>query len=122
MIRLDEIPGYEVRPRPKYGNRKVFVDGIQFDSQKEADRWADLCLLERAGEISALERQVPFLLLPARRRSDGKMEEETSYIADFTYYQGGRFVVEDVKGFRTDVYILKRKMMLGILNIEVKEI
>lgn len=121
MIYLSEMPGAH-KKRAKYGNKKVTVDGILFDSEREAKRWMELRLLERAGVISALERQVPFELLPARRRSDGKLEKNAVYIADFTYHRDGRFIVEDAKGVRTKEYILKRKMMLAIHEIEIAEV
>lgn len=117
MIRFESI-----KPaRTKYGNRKVTVDGIQFDSVKEASRYQELRLLERAGEISGLERQVPFELIPEQTRSDGKKERSIVYIADFIYWMDGHMIVEDVKGLKTKEYILKRKLMLAIHGIEIQE-
>lgn len=117
----------------KYGSRKVEVDGIVFDSKKEAKRYKELSLLEKAGAIQNLQRQVKFVLIPAQREPDiigkrggrkkGKLlERECSYIADFCYMQDGERVVEDTKGFRTTDYIIKRKLMLYVHGIRIKEI
>ena len=113
--------------RSKYHNRKVMVDGLKFDSIKEAKRWRELCLLYRAGEIGEVERQVEFVLLPAQRTRtpDGKTKTERAvkYIADFVYLdKNGRQVVEDVKGVRTKEYIIKRKLLLFLRGIAIKEV
>ena len=101
----------------KYGARKMKApDGQVFDSVKEYHRWGSLRLLERAGRISELKRQVPFELIP---KQDG--ERACTYVADFVYHQDGNIVVEDCKGFRTDAYKLKRKLMLWVHGIKVKE-
>ena len=116
----------------KYGNRKVTRDGKTFDSLKEARRFGELQLLQRAGKISDLECQVKFVLVPAQYEPDtigvrggvkrGRLlEREVSYVADFVYTQDGKTVVEDTKGFRTADYILKRKMMLYFHGIKIKE-
>lgn len=92
----------------KYHNRKT--EG--FDSIREKSRYRELQLMERAGMISGLERQVRFELIPAHYDEHGKCDERScSYIADFTYWRDGKFVVEDCKGMKTDVYIIKRKLM-----------
>ncbi len=101
----------------KYHNRKTVIDGITFDSAKEARRYMELKLLERAGEISNLQRQVKYDLIPKR----GK-ERSVTYIADFVYQEKGNTVVEDVKGVRTKEYILKRKLMNWVHDIQIKEI
>lgn len=107
----------------KYGNRKTVVDGITFDSAREARRWQELRLLERAGQITDLARQVPYLLVPKQRRDDGKAEREVKYVADFWYRdRRGREVVEDSKGMRTRDYVLKRKLMLQVHGITVREV
>lgn len=107
----------------KYRNRKITRNGITYDSQKEAQRHAMLKLLERAGKITDLKRQVKFELLPAQRDAKGKViERACSYIADFTYYENGVYIVEDTKGYRTPEYKLKRKMMLYFHNIRIKEV
>jgi hypothetical protein len=116
----------------KYQNKKVTVDGITFDSKREANRYKELLLLERAGAISDLQRQVKYQLVPAQYRPvfDKKtrkwkercVEREVNYIADFQYCEDGKLIVEDVKGVKTKDYILKRKMMLYFHGIQVKEI
>src|SRR6185295_14364812 len=77
----------------KYKNVKTEVDGIKFDSKKEAKRWQELKLLEAAGEITDLKRQVKYPLTATNNRSDGKTERECSYMADFVYWRSGRVVV-----------------------------
>lgn len=116
----------------KYGNRKVEVNGITFDSVKEANRYRELLLLERAGTIQNLELQKKFVLIPTQREPDkyghigkGKViERECAYIADFVYIdtETGRIIVEDTKGFRTKDYIIKRKLMLSEYGIRITEI
>ena len=117
----------------KYGNKKTVVDGITFDSQKEAKRYKELSLMERAGMISDLQRQVKYVLIPPQREPDtigkkggihkGKLiEREVSYVADFVYQENGQTVVEDTKGFRTKDYLLKRKMLLFFHGIKIKEV
>ena len=101
----------------KYKNIKtVTSDGIKHDSIKEANRWCELKWLERAGKIQNLQRQVKFLLIP---KQEG--ERAVYYVADFTYTENGKKVVEDVKGCRTDVYKIKKKMMLYLYGIKIKE-
>ena len=106
----------------KYRNRKTIVDGIEFDSQKEATRWAELKLLERAGKIFELQRQVPFVLIPKQVRDGKTVERPVVYKADFVYRENDEDVVEDVKGVKTKEYILKRKLMLWQYGIRIKEI
>ena len=102
----------------KYNNTKIRVDGRLFDSKAEAARWQELCLLERAGEITELERQVEYELIPKQ-----KGERAVKYIADFRYKDHeGKTVVEDTKGVRTTVYILKRKLMLRVHGIRIREV
>ena len=117
----------------KYKSRKVSCDGITFDSLKEARRFRELRLLETAGEISDLQTQVKFVLIPAQYEPEsigkrggvkrGKLiERECCYVADFVYTKDGKKVVEDTKGFRTTDYIIKRKMMLYIHGIRIQEV
>lgn len=121
----------------KYGNKKITVDGVTFDSKKEYLRWCELCLLEKAGHITDLRRQVKYELIPAqyeeyerysektgKRLKNGLrcVEKECSYIADFVYKQDGKTVVEDTKGVRTEAYIIKRKLMLYIHGIRILEV
>ena len=114
--------------RNKYGNRKVKTRHGMFDSMKELQRWCELQLLERAGEIEGLIRQVKFELIPTQR-IDGKcIERSVDYIADFVYQQGGETVVEDVKGYRDPSsagyakFVMKRKMMLYQYGIRIREV
>lgn len=96
----------------KYNAKKTEIDGILFDSKREAARYVELKEQEKLGFITNLERQVKFQLLPSQKRPDGTTERGSYYYADFCYYRNGEYVVEDVKGHDTDVYRLKRKMML----------
>lgn len=107
----------------KYNNKKVTVNGQVFDSKKEANRYQELLLLEKAGVIKNLSRQVKFVLIPSQRDENGKViERECSYKADFKYEEDGKAVVEDVKGFRTKEYIIKRKLLLWQYGIRIREI
>lgn len=107
----------------KYNSKKTVVDGQKFDSKKEARRYQELLLLEKAGEIKNLCRQVKFVLIPSQRDENGKVvERECSYKADFTYEEGIKTVVEDVKGYRTKEYIIKRKLMLYQYGIRIREV
>lgn len=108
----------------KYGNRKTVIDGIQFPSKLEATRYQQLKLLERAGQITGLELQPRFELIPKQRRADGKAERACEYVADFRYtdVRTGQQVIEDAKGMRTRDYIVKRKLMLQVHGISVKEV
>lgn len=117
----------------KYRNRKITRDGITFDSVKEYRRFCDLLLLQRAGAITDLKRQVEFELIPTQREPDtiGKrggvkkgrvIEHKCSYVADFVYTENGKTVVEDTKGFRTKDYIIKKKLMLWVHGIKINEI
>lgn len=117
----------------KYHAKKTVVDGIVFDSLKEARRYGVLKALENAGEISGLKRQVEFLLIPEQREPDtvgkrggvhkGKLlEKKVTYVADFTYMRDGEYVVEDSKGVRTKDYVIKRKLMLHIHGIRIREV
>lgn len=106
----------------KYHNKKVCYNGIAFDSKKEAHRYSELLLLERAGVITDLQMQVPFLLIPSQRINGKVVERECKYIADFVYTENRKKVVEDTKGMRTKDYIIKRKLMLYIHGIQIKEV
>ena len=113
----------------KYGNTKTTVDGITFDSKKEASRYQQLRLLEKAGKISNLQRQVKYILVPGYYEKNEKtnrtrcVEREVSYVADFVYVdcETGEKVVEDTKGYRTPDYKIKRKLMLWEYGIKIHE-
>lgn len=106
----------------KYGNIKTIFDEMKFDSKKEAKRYHELKLLEKAGQIDTLTLQPKFTLIDSQRRDDGVAERPCTYIADFMYREGGKFIVEDVKGMKTPDYIIKRKLMLEKHGISVREI
>lgn len=95
----------------KYHSKKVIVDGIKFDSLKEAKRYNELKILEKANEITELRLQVKFELQPSFKKN-GKTIRKIEYIADFTYYDNklNKYIVEDTKGYKTEVYKLKKKL------------
>ena len=105
----------------KYHAKKVSKDGRTFDSKHEAGRYAELKLLQRAGKITDLRCQVSFLLIPAQYENGKCIERKCTYIADFTYRENGQFVVEDAKGLKTDVYRIKKKLMLEKYGIRIRE-
>lgn len=120
---MRDNPAERKKRDSKFGNTQVVDGGIKFDSKAEHKRWQYLAMLEKAGEIRNLRLQVPFLLIPATKRPSGGFEREVKYLADFSYTtKAGEYVVEDVKGMSPDVYILKRKLMLFVFGIEVREI
>ena len=93
----------------KYNNKKVQVDMYVFDSIAESQRYKELKLLERAGEITNLELQPRFLLQESFKKN-GKTYKKIEYIADFKYIEKGKTIIEDVKGMQTDVFKLKHKL------------
>lgn len=108
--------------RSKYNNKKIELDGIMFDSRREANRYKTLKLLEQSGEISNIERQKRFELIPKQTDANGRAVRACSYVADFVYTdKEGRRIVEDVKGMRTDVYKIKKKLMLYVHGVTVIE-
>lgn len=125
----------------KYKALKTKVDGIEFDSRREARRYQELLLLQRAGEIQNLRMQERFVLIPSQyeRVETGEyyqtgskkgipktkevcVEQAVVYMADFTYIEDGKMVVEDTKGFKTKDYIIKRKLMLKEYGIKIREV
>ena len=102
--------------RSKYNAVKTIFDDIKFDSKKEANRYIQLKQMERAGLISNLALQVPFVLID--KSSYGRA---IKYIADFVYIENGSEIVEDVKGVKTPVYRLKKRMMAERYGISIKE-
>lgn len=108
----------------KYGNKRVMLDGLWFDSMKEAKRYAELSLLQKAGKITDLQTQVKYELIPAQKRNGKVIERAVRYIADFVYTENGETVVEDVKSpaTKTPVYTLKRKLMLWEYGIKIREV
>lgn len=103
----------------KYGNKKIRLpDGTVYDSKKEYSRHMILLLLEKSGEIEYLRRQVKYELIP---KQDG--ERAVYYVADFVYKdkRTGETIVEDCKGFKTDVYIIKRKLFRYRYGLKILE-
>lgn len=102
----------------KYGAKKIKdpASGYVFDSKREFIRWCELRIMERSGKISDLHRQVKYELVPKQAG-----ERACNYVADFVYCQDGNLVVEDCKGFRTEGYKIKRKLMLWVHGIKIKE-
>lgn len=109
--------------RNKYGAKKTVVGDIKFDSKKEAARWMDLQLLERAGEISDLKRQVKVELMGQHRPLYTRTGRKMKYVADFTYIDKSSevLVIEDVKGFKTREYEVKRAI-LQAMGLEIREV
>lgn len=101
----------------KYHNVKTIIEGIKFDSKKEAARYKELCLLFRAGEIKDLECQPKYPI-----KING--QKICSYIADFRYRNKGKgeWIIEDVKGFKTAIYRLKKKLVFALYGVEVNEV
>ena len=114
--------------RSKYKNKRVSVDNLVFDSLKEANRYKELCLLVKAGKIENLACQVPYELIPAQYGDvDGKrkcLERACVYYADFLYRdkETGQWVCEDAKGYRTEVFKIKKKLMLQVHGIRIHEV
>lgn len=119
------------RKKSKYHNivRKL-PDGTKIDSGKEERRFKELKMLEKAGVIKDLRRQVRFELIPTLRKDGKCLRDEhrkirgkvTKYVADFVYTENGQQVVEDVKGFKTEIYRLKYKLMYWRYGIQIKEV
>lgn len=106
--------------RSKYHAKKTVVDGITFDSKREADRYLVLKSMEEDGDIEDLRRQVRYELVPAFD-VDGKHYRPVYYVADFVYRENGHEVIEDVKGVVTDVYRLKRKLTAYRYGMNIRE-
>ena len=122
----------------KYNNKKITIDGIRFDSKKEARRYQELKMLEKAGIITNLQRQVKYVLIPAQyepsdevfvkgkekdKSKKGRLiERECAYYADFVYNCNGEIIVEDTKGIKTTEYVIKRKLMLYVHGIRIREL
>lgn len=106
----------------KYHNRKTVRHGITFDSKHEADRYDELRMLLKAGEIHDLKLQQTYKLVGAQRTPTGAAARAVTYIADFVYTRDGKMIVEDAKGFKTKDYIIKKKLMLERFGIWVEEV
>lgn len=115
------------QPARKYGNARLRNKDGDFDSGLEYCRWIFLKDEEKAGRISGLRRQVPFELVPAQRDGGPKgrlLERPVTYVADFVYTRtaDGARVVEDAKGVRTAAYVIKRKLMLRVHGVRIREV
>lgn len=98
----------------KYGNKKTEIDGYKFDSLREKNRYCELKLLVKAKKIYQLDLQPRFELQRGFEDGLGKKHRKIEYVADFAYLDAnkGKFIVEDVKGMKTEVYKLKKKLFL----------
>ena len=131
---MEKLSGRKLLKESKFKSQKCQVNGITFHSQWEGRHYQELLLLERQGEISHLQLQVPFELIPAQREPDtvgprggirrGRcLEQSVVYFADFVYLnRSGERIVEDTKGVRTADYVIKRKLMLYIHHIKIREV
>lgn len=118
--RMEEIADEEnIEKKSKYSSAKTDIDGIRFDSKKEAEFYAELKLREKVGEITHLRLQ-PRYLLQKTFKHEGKQYREIEYVADFEYIEDGITVVVDVKGFKTAVYMIKKKLFLYKYGDKVK--
>jgi hypothetical protein len=102
-------------PRNKYGAKPTVVDGIRFHSKRESERYSELKLLQRAGNIRFLETQPKFPIVV-------KDKKICVYIADFSYWEGTGRVVEDVKGAKTALYSIKKKLVEALYDFEITEV
>ena len=96
----------------KYGNKKIEIDGYQFDSLAEAERYKQLKLMEQAGAISDLRLQPRYELQRGFTDNEGNRQRAIVYVGDFAYSENGKWIIEDTKGVETPVFKLKKKMML----------
>lgn len=108
--------------RSKYRNQPTVIDGIRFDSKREAKRYQELRYLSQIGEIKLLRRQIPYVLVPAVEM-EGRYRRPITYKADFVYFDNktNQEIVEDVKGVVTPVYNMKRHLMKSVHNIDILE-
>ena len=107
---------WAVKSKSKYGNRRVMYDGINFDSKKECRVYQNLLLMKRCGEVLKFDRQVTYKL-PVNG------VHVCSYRADFVVtFKDGRVEVWDAKGYKTDVYLLKKKLVKAVYGIDIKEV
>ena len=120
MIPSEGVTALAARGSSKYHAKKTVVDGIEFDSAKEAKRYTKLRDMQEAGEIEGLRLQVPFELLPSFE-CEGVKYRGMKYISDFVYYRDGVLVVEDVKGAKTPEYRMKKKLMAYMNHINIEE-
>lgn len=103
--------------KSKYHAKKTIVCGIKFDSKKEANRYLELKAYEQLGAIQKLQLQVPFILI-----EKSKYGRQIKYVADFVYFKNGEKIVEDVKGVKTPIYRLKKRMIAEKYDILIQEV
>ncbi len=123
LMHRKTIESYSASPeakQSKYRNQRVTIDGISFDSKKEGERYRQLKMLERAGKVSNLALQPAFELAPAVSIA-GKLKKPLRYVADFSYIKNGKIITEDVKGMKTDVYLIKKHLLKHIYGIDILE-
>ena len=111
LFGLPSVERVQPKRRHKYNAQPTEIDGIRFDSKREAQRYRELQLLAADGEIHALQLQPRFELQPSFKRN-GKTVRAIHYVADFQYVENGRVIVEDTKGMETAVFKLKKKLFL----------
>lgn len=120
---IDELNALRAASASRKRNKYGAIRSGGYDSRKEHKRAAQLKLMQRAGIISNLREQVKYVLIPTQRDYAGNLlERECSYYADFVYDRSGKTIVEDTKGVRTPEYRIKRKLMLLVYGISIKEI
>lgn len=121
---------YTKNTQSKYKNQKIVTEDGKFDSKREYKHWLYLKQMQEDGKISFLQRQVKFELVPSQKLPNPYMEKgrmkkterAVTYIADFVYVKDGVVIVEDSKGFVTDVYSIKKKLMLERFGIQIVEV
>ena len=104
------IKAISLASKNKYGNKKLVIDDHKFDSKREARRYQELKMMLRTGIITDLELQKPFILQETCKNGNGETIRRIKYVADFVYKQNGLTIVEDTKGYRNSVYLLKKKL------------
>ena len=113
-VSAKEYRAWGKESQSKYHAQKTTVNGTEYDSKKESKRAVELECLEKLGKIKNLQKQVRFILQEGYTNNEGVKIRSISYIADFVYEDGGQKIVEDSKGFRTEVFVLKKKMFMKI--------
>jgi hypothetical protein len=121
-MQVAAMPG-SLRQGRKFGNKKTVVDGHTFDSKREAARWCELRLLQRAGRISELQRQVVYELAPGVKFEGAKRAQPAlRLVVDFQYREAGRLVLEDIKGVVTTAFTIKRHLLKARIGLDVRVI
>ena len=109
--------------KSKYNAKKTIIDGIKFDSKKEGAYYLKLKQLEKAGMITDLKLQVPFQWVETHSNLDQAIHFKRKYIADFTCIDYNKdLCIIDVKGYKTEVYKKKKKIVEKIFNIIITEV